>query len=71
MLAINTSVSKNTQKTPYELVFGQPPRHDQEFWQSILNQTLVSSSNIDSIINEEDIIAIDEEQENVLGLLIW
>ena len=66
MLAINTSVSKNTQKTPYEFVFGQPPRHDQEFWHSILNQTQLSSSDIDAIINEEDIIAIDEEQQNAV-----
>lgn len=66
MLAINTSVSKNTQKTPYELVFGQPPRHNQEFWHSILNQTQLSSSDINAIINEEDIIAIDEEQRNVV-----
>jgi hypothetical protein len=66
MLAINTSVSQSTKKTPYELVFGQLPRHQQEFWQIIYNQTRTQSTSLDPIIDEEDILLVFDEQENPL-----
>lgn len=50
MLAINNSVSQTTQKTPYEMVFGQSARHDHDFWIQLHKQY---SNNL--IINEEDL----------------
>ncbi|CAF1176183.1 unnamed protein product [Didymodactylos carnosus] len=43
---INTRVSCVTKKTPYEVMFGQPPRSDSEFWK------LVDQNNID---DEDDL----------------
>ncbi|CAF1541205.1 unnamed protein product, partial [Didymodactylos carnosus] len=43
---INTRVSCVTKKTPYEVMFGQPPRSDSEFWK------LVDQKNID---DEDDL----------------
>lgn len=64
MLAINSSVSQNTQKTPYELVFGQPPRHNQEFWENIHEQVQTRSTNTRSVIDEDDILLLFNGQEN-------
>ena len=64
MLAMNTSVSQNTKKTPYELVFGQPPRHNQEFWENIHQQIQTRSTIPDSVIDEDDILPLFNEQEN-------
>lgn len=64
MLAINTSVSQNTQKTPYELVFGQPPRHNQEFWETIHRQVQTRSAIPDSLIDEDNILPLFNGQEN-------
>ena len=50
MLAINNCISQSTQKTPYEMVFGQPVRNDHDFWMELHKQ---STNN--SIVNEEDI----------------
>jgi hypothetical protein len=67
MLAINTSISQNTQKTPYELVFGQPPRHNQEFWENVHKQIQARSTNPDSVIDEDDILSLFNEQQNPSG----
>jgi len=50
MLAINNCISQSTQKTPYEMVFGQPASNDHDFWMELHKQ---STNN--SIVNEEDI----------------
>lgn len=50
MLAINNCVSQSTQKTAYEMVFGQPTRNDHEFWLELHKQF---SNNL--IINEEEL----------------
>jgi hypothetical protein len=50
MLAINNCVSQSTQKTPYEMVFGQPARNDHDFWLELHKQP-----NNNSILNEEDL----------------
>lgn len=50
MLSINNCVAQSTKKTPYEMVFGQPTRHDHDFWLQLNKQY----SN-DSILNEEDL----------------
>jgi hypothetical protein len=50
MLAMNNCVSQSTQKTPYEMVFGQCVRNDHDFWQELNKQ-----SKNTSIINEEEI----------------
>lgn len=70
MLAINNCVSQSTQKTPYEMVFGQPPRNDHEFWLELHKQY---SNNL--IINEEELpesiseIFSFKDEEVDLGLL--
>lgn len=50
MLAINSCVSQSTQKTPYEMVFGQPARSNHDFWLE-----LNANHSNDSTINEEDL----------------
>ena len=70
MLALNTSISQNTQKTPYELVFGQPPRHSQEFWENIHKQIQTRSTNPDSVIDEDDILLLFNGQENPFDSLV-
>jgi hypothetical protein len=50
MLAINNCVAQSTQKTPYEIVFGQPARHDHDFWLELHKQ-----SGNKSIVDEEDL----------------
>jgi len=50
MLALNNCVAQSTQKTPYEMVFGQPTRLDHEFWLQIH-----SNSKDGSILDEEDL----------------
>lgn len=32
MFAINTSIAKSTNKTPFEVVFGQHPRTEDDVW---------------------------------------
>ena len=61
MLAMNTSECQVTQKTPYELVFGQPPRHDQDFWENIHTQVRAHSTHVDGVIDEEDIDNLFDE----------
>lgn len=55
MLAMNTSECRITHRTPYELVFGQLSRHDQEFWEHIHNQIHAHSTNVHEMVDEEDI----------------
>ncbi|CAF1292393.1 unnamed protein product [Rotaria sordida] len=50
MLSINNCVSQSAQKTPYEMVFGQPTRSDHDFWQQLNKQY---SNNL--VVNEEDL----------------
>ena len=50
MLAMNNCVSQSTQKTPYEMVFGQSVRNNHDFWQEIHKQ---STKNL--ILDEEEI----------------
>ncbi|CAF4361304.1 unnamed protein product, partial [Adineta steineri] len=57
MLAINNSISQNTKKSPYEMVFGQTLRIDHDFWEEIQkhskNSIIINEEEIDeSIINE-------------------
>ena len=65
MLAINSCISQSIQKTPYEMVFGQSVRHDQEFWKEIHKQSTENSINSNSISNEENIFDLfDENNDN-------
>jgi len=50
MFAINNCVSQSTKKTPYEMVFGQPPTIDHNFWIELNKQ-----SNNKSLVDEEDL----------------
>ncbi|CAF1494586.1 unnamed protein product [Didymodactylos carnosus] len=56
---INTRVSSTTKSTPYEVMFGQSPRSDSEFWK------LVSQN---GILDEEDlpspVVSLDDDIEN-------
>lgn len=68
MLAINNCVSQSTQKTPYEMVFGQPVHSNDEYWLEMHKQ---SSNNL--IINEEDlpesisqILSLNHQEVNLI-----
>ncbi|CAF4752695.1 unnamed protein product, partial [Rotaria sp. Silwood2] len=53
MLAINTSIAKSINKTPFEVVFGQHPRTDDDIWKSIVNHQQQDDTN--KIILDEDL----------------
>jgi hypothetical protein len=53
MFAINTSIAKSTNKTPFEVVFGQHPRTEDDVWKNILN--CEQQSCINKMILEEDL----------------
>ncbi|CAF4516747.1 unnamed protein product, partial [Didymodactylos carnosus] len=61
---INTRVSSTTKSTPYEVMFGQSPRSDSEFWK------LVSQN---GILDEEDlpspIVSLDDDIENSIDVV--
>lgn len=71
MLAMNTSVSRITQKTAYELVFGQLPRHNQEFWDNIHQQIRIRSSNDGTIINEDEIDCLFGEENYFDSMVVY
>jgi hypothetical protein len=54
MFAINTSIAKSTNKTPFEVVFGQHPRTEDDVWKNILNCEQQSSVEIANIVKEMD-----------------
>ena len=51
MLAINTSIAKSINKTPFEVVFGQYPRADDDIWKSIFNHQ--QQGDVNKIILED------------------
>ena len=53
MLATNTSIAKSINKTPFEIVFGQRPRTDDDSWKSIFNHQ--QQGDMNKIILEEDL----------------
>ncbi|CAF1472679.1 unnamed protein product, partial [Rotaria sordida] len=53
MLAINSSVAKSTRKTPFEVVFGQHPRSEDDIWKNIFDHQRQDDNN--KIILEEDL----------------
>jgi hypothetical protein len=44
--SINASVTKVTNKTPFEIVFGQRPRSDFEMWKSINESGIEDEENL-------------------------
>ena len=62
MFAINCCVSQSTQKTPYEMVFGQAPRQNETFWQEIHRQAMDTSINYDNSVHEENICDLFDDQ---------
>jgi hypothetical protein len=54
--SINTSVAEATNKTPYEIVFGQKPRSDFEMWRTINQAGVTDEENLPAdfidILNE-------------------
>ena len=53
MYAINTSIAKSINKTPFEIVFGQHPRTEDDAWKKILRHQ--QQSDPDAILLEEDL----------------
>ena len=53
MYAINTSIAKSINKTPFEIVFGQHPRTEDDAWKKILRHQ--QQSDPDAIFLEEDL----------------
>ena len=44
--SINTSTASSTRETPYEVVFGQPPRSDFEMWKELSNGGVEDEENL-------------------------
>ncbi len=44
--SINTSIAETTNKTPYEVVFGQQPRSDFEMWKIISESGVEDEENL-------------------------
>lgn len=47
---MNTSIAKTTNKTPYEVVFGQRPRSDFEIWKIITESGVEDEEDLPSDI---------------------
>ncbi|CAF1157431.1 unnamed protein product [Didymodactylos carnosus] len=60
MLAINTSIAKTTKKTPFEMVFGQQPRSDEDFWKRIQQKMKKNDDNNSAISDIEKGIMLEE-----------
>ncbi|KAK7097055.1 KRAB-A domain-containing protein 2-like [Littorina saxatilis] len=58
--AINTSISDTTGKSPYQLVFGQPPRTNSSLWQELSRQGILYEENL-----PEDFLQQLEMEESV------
>lgn len=65
MFSINSSVSQNTKKTPYEMVFGQSPRHDEVFWKEVFEQAANQSETLNNTVDEETISHLMDDHEQV------
>jgi hypothetical protein len=65
MLAMNNCISQSTQKTPYEMVFGQSVRSDHNFWQQLHKESTNTS-----IVNEEEIVESIADDLNLLNELV-
>ncbi|CAF1377457.1 unnamed protein product, partial [Didymodactylos carnosus] len=60
MLAINTSIAKTMKKTPFEMVFCQQPRSDEDFWKCIQQQMKENDANNSAISDIENGIMLEE-----------
>ncbi|XP_070204838.1 uncharacterized protein [Littorina saxatilis] len=58
--AINTSISDTTGKSPYQLVFGQPPRTNSSLWQELSRQGILYEEDL-----PEDFLQQLEMEESV------
>ncbi|KAK7096975.1 hypothetical protein V1264_004017 [Littorina saxatilis] len=58
--AINTSISDTTGKSPYQLVFGQPPRTNSSLWQELSRQGILYEQDL-----PEDFLQQLEMEESV------
>ncbi|CAF1235865.1 unnamed protein product, partial [Didymodactylos carnosus] len=60
MLAINTSIAKTTKMTQFEMVSGQQPRSDEDFWKLIQQQMKENNANNSAIPDIEKGIMLEE-----------
>lgn len=60
MLSINKSIAQSTQKTPFEMVYGQATQHDDVFWRELLKQASENLNDPHAPIDEETLSQIFE-----------
>jgi hypothetical protein len=70
MFAINTSVAKATKQTPFEIVFGQQPRSDDQARQSIVAEIRNSHLKVDKQNNDGKYVIFEEDIPNDIFDLI-
>ncbi|CAF4456459.1 unnamed protein product [Didymodactylos carnosus] len=58
---INTRTSDTTKATPYEIMFGQHPRGDSEFWKIVKDQDIVDEEHLPSPIESIQDNDVDKE----------
>ncbi|CAF1433673.1 unnamed protein product [Didymodactylos carnosus] len=51
---INTRVSSVTESTPYEVLFGQKPRSDVEFWRVVKENNILDEDDLPGNVEEID-----------------
>ncbi|CAF0800118.1 unnamed protein product [Didymodactylos carnosus] len=51
---INTRISSATKTTPFEVVFGQPPRSDSDFWKIVKEHNVEDEDQLPTVIAEAD-----------------
>lgn len=64
MLSMNKSIAQSTQKSPYEMVYGQTTQHDDVFWKEIVKQASAKLTDPNAPIDEEALSLIFKENEN-------
>jgi hypothetical protein len=60
MFAINTSIARTINKTPFEVVFGQTPRMDEDTWRSVVSQVKNQQSDEPQEMNDDKNDVLEE-----------
>ncbi|CAF4652904.1 unnamed protein product, partial [Didymodactylos carnosus] len=60
---INTRVSCVTKKTPYEVMFGQPPRSDSEFWKLVDQNNIDDGDDLPTPVADMDGTVVDRKDD--------
>lgn len=66
MLSMNKSIAQSTQKSPFEMVYGQNTQHNDVFWKEIVKQATTKLTDANAPIDEEALSRIfkDNEQDD-------